>query len=118
MMIRNLVDAVAYRLGYVRDIRPQAHVTPATEVHAALKKPSRKNRSAWPPLPEDYGFTSDTKFSATRGEMASERHFSFAEVVDFLDACGLREDEVWLANILTGWPFEIDGATMSFKALP
>lgn len=117
-MIRRALDAVAYRFGYVREIRTHACIEPVTVVSAEAKDFHRENRSAWPPKPEEHGFTSATRFSAMRGGMLSEKNLSFEEVVDFLDACGLHDDEVWVANILSGWPFEIDGATMVFKALP
>lgn len=117
-MIRLLLDAIALRFGYVRAAGLLHSHSPLLLEDQGVNLAVEERLSAWPPHPEDHGFTSATMFTATRAGMTSDRCFTFAEVVDFLGACGLQNDEVWLANVLSGWPFEIDGATMSFKAQP
>lgn len=74
-----------------------------------------------PPQPGDFGLPPDVTFQVMRGGQASSRPVSWAEALDFFDACGINihslSGEVTLATIFAGVPFHIDGADMSFKPI-
>lgn len=67
--------------------------------------------------PEDFGFSEDVRFVVSRGGQESTKLFSFCEVMEFLDACSIADNEVLLASVFAGVPFEIDGASMQFTAV-
>lgn len=68
-------------------------------------------------IPEDFGFTEDVRFVVSRGGQESTKLFSFCEVMEFLDACSIADNEVILASVFAGVPFEVDGASMHFTAV-
>lgn len=67
--------------------------------------------------PRGWGLPDDIVFRVTRGDQTSPIPCSFVQMLDFLDASGLNlaRDEVQVAGIIAGLPFEMDGATMRFE---
>lgn len=67
--------------------------------------------------PGYWGLPDDIVFRVTRGDQTSQNPCTFVQMLDFLDASGLNlaRDEVQVAGIIAGIPFETDGATMQFE---
>lgn len=69
------------------------------------------------PTPKSWGLPDDVVFRVTRGGQTSLTPCAFDEMVDYLEASGfdLSRDEMQVAAIIAGVPFEMDGATMRFE---
>lgn len=67
--------------------------------------------------PAGWGLPNDIVFRVTRGGQTSPTPCTFAQMLDFLDACGLDPSraEAQVAGIIAGLPFEMDGAAMLFE---
>lgn len=67
--------------------------------------------------PAGWGLPDDIVFRVTRGDKTSSTPCTFAQLLDFLDACGMDPvmDEAKVAGILSGVPVEIDGASVQFE---
>jgi len=63
--------------------------------------------------------SAESKFRVYRDSAVGENSCSFDDVMDFLDACGLKplESEAQIAAILAGVPLEVDGSTVRFKLI-
>lgn len=70
-------------------------------------------------LPAYWGLPENMQFSITRGGMQGNRPCAFADLMDYLDACGfdLGRDEATVAAIISGTPFEIDNASIVFRQI-
>ena len=67
--------------------------------------------------PGYWGLPNDIVFRVSRGDQTSPIPCTFDQMLDFLDASGLNlaRDEVQVAGIIAGIPFEMDGAAMQFE---
>jgi hypothetical protein len=85
------------------------HVGTATE----------NTRTSTLPTPTEFGLTDDVTFDVVRAGSVGTKPATWAEMLDFLDACGIDVNstygEISLSAVVAGVPFEIDGANMAFK---
>ena len=110
-----LLDYFAQKLGYVK--APEMQSEPNIAItESAYSIDLQKVEVDWIPTPAYFGYSEDVTFKVMRGGMESSHPASFAEVLDFVDACGYdhSSNEITLAMVLCGIPFEIDGAEMRF----
>lgn len=110
-----ILDWVAGRLGYVRAPTKPIESEMSTPEFVAADQGSNQS-DKFVPTPAYFGLPDSVTFKVVRGDQVSSTPVTFDEVLDFADACGidLTSDEVTLALIFGGLPFEIDGATMRF----
>lgn len=73
----------------------------------------------WLPTPGYFGYPEQVRFTVSRAGTIGIKPVSFAEVLNFIDACGFdrRNNEITLEMVLRGIPFEIDGAEMKFTPI-
>ncbi|WP_186156661.1 hypothetical protein [Burkholderia gladioli] len=111
-----LIERIASRFGYVKLSRE----APAFASDGATSAPAS-------PLvrrtlqPADFGLRHDVTFDVLRGAHAGSRPITFAEALDFLDACDIHvntvQGEAAAMAIFAGAPFRVDGADMSFREI-
>jgi len=69
--------------------------------------------------PADFGLSLGVHFQVRRGAEVGTQPAPFADILDFLGACGIdTTNEALLAAIFQGIPFAIDGAMVSISPLP
>lgn len=68
--------------------------------------------------PADFGLAADVTFTVRRGDMISPKKATWEDMIDFLDASDIDvcRDSGMVSAVISGLPFEIDGASMYFIA--
>ncbi|WP_201447406.1 hypothetical protein [Burkholderia gladioli] len=111
-----LIERIASRFGYVKLNREAfASASDGATSLAALPLDRRTLQ------PADFGLRHNVTFHVLRGAHAGSRPITFAEALDFLDACGIDvnavQGEAAATAIFAGAPFRVDGADMSFREI-
>lgn len=112
-----IIDYLAGKLGYVKAIVDPPGLNLASTTSVGMGTGGLPKAAAdWVPTPAYFGFSDDVTFKVTRAGQLGSNPASFADVMDFVDACGvdLGANELTLEMVLRGIPFEIDGAEMRF----
>jgi hypothetical protein len=115
--IRTERVAVKRAAGQYKELTFLARTEPQDVCYGATKYKVAQD-APWTATPNMYGLADGVEFIVRRNGVASPRKASFAEAIDFIDACAIdiQGNEVLVTAILGyGAPFEIDGAEMSFE---
>lgn len=110
----NIIDWVAAKFGYIKAPTTIVESEPASTEEQVLERGTEQA-----PSPATFGLPDDVTFDVIRAGRLGSTPASWADLLDFVDACGVDvqtiQGEFSLASVVEGIPFHIDGADMAFR---
>lgn len=114
------------RVSRLRDALPAGHAQ-RDELQALLHpyesigEPGQTPPPGWsgvpsPWTPQRFGLPADVRFTVVMDGRRGGQPLSFDKAMQFLDSCGLIENEAQVTLVMHGVPFGMDGVFIAFEA--